>query len=74
MEWLSHGYGNGRVVDIWAVDAYFGMVCTPILLGEASKIFGWEIILKKNKTHNGYIPLQSSTNINKSCYVDSIWL
>jgi hypothetical protein len=36
MEWLSHGYGNGRVVDIWAVDAYSGMeLCTPILLGEA---------------------------------------
>jgi hypothetical protein len=58
MEWLSHGYGNGRVVDIWAVDAYSGMkLCTPILLGEASKIFGWEIIFfKKIKTHNGYIP------------------
>jgi hypothetical protein len=58
MEWLSHGYGNGRVVDIWAVDAYSGMeLCTPILLGEASKNFGWEIIFfKKIKTHNGYIP------------------
>jgi hypothetical protein len=38
MECLSHDYGNGGVVDIWAVDAYFGMeLCTPILLGEASK-------------------------------------
>jgi hypothetical protein len=38
MEWLSHGYGNGRVVDISVVDAYSRMeLCTPILLGEASK-------------------------------------
>jgi hypothetical protein len=38
MEWLSHDYGNGGVADISAVDAYSGMeLCTPILLGEASK-------------------------------------
>jgi hypothetical protein len=38
MEWLSHDYGNGRVVDISVVDAYFELeLCTPILLGEASK-------------------------------------
>jgi hypothetical protein len=38
MKWLSHGYGNGGVVDILMVDAYSGMeLCTPILLGEASK-------------------------------------
>jgi hypothetical protein len=39
MEWLSHDDGNGRVVDISMVDAYFGMdLCTPpVLLGEASK-------------------------------------
>jgi hypothetical protein len=38
MEWLSHDYGNGGVVDISAVDAYSRMeLCTPILLGEASK-------------------------------------
>jgi hypothetical protein len=38
--WLTHDYGNGRVVDISAVDAYFGVeVCTPIFLDEASKYF-----------------------------------
>jgi hypothetical protein len=38
MEWLSHDYGNGGVVDISAVVAYSGMVLyMPILLGEASK-------------------------------------
>jgi hypothetical protein len=36
MEWLSHDYRNGGVVDISTVDAYSGMeLCTPILLGEA---------------------------------------
>jgi hypothetical protein len=40
MEWLSHDYGNGGVVDISAVDAYSRMeLCTPILLGEAKKIW-----------------------------------
>jgi hypothetical protein len=38
MEWLSHDYGNRGVMDISVVDAYSGMeLCTPILLGEASK-------------------------------------
>jgi hypothetical protein len=38
MKWLSHDYENGGVVDISAVDAYFRMeLCTPILLGAASK-------------------------------------
>jgi hypothetical protein len=38
MEWLSHDYGIGGVVDISAVDTYFRMeLCTAILLGEASK-------------------------------------
>jgi hypothetical protein len=55
--WLNHDYGDGGVVDILAMDAYSGVdVCTPILLGEASKKFGWQIILKKIKTHNGDIP------------------
>jgi hypothetical protein len=37
MEWLSHDYGNGRVVDTLVVNAYSGMeLCMPILLGEAS--------------------------------------
>jgi hypothetical protein len=36
--WLNHDYGDGGVVDIMVVDAYFGVeVCTPIFLGEASK-------------------------------------
>jgi hypothetical protein len=40
MKWLSHDYGNGRVVDISAVDAYSEMkLCTPLLLGVASKKF-----------------------------------
>jgi hypothetical protein len=38
MKWLSHDYGNVGVVDISAVEAYSGMeLCTPILLGNASK-------------------------------------
>jgi hypothetical protein len=38
MEWLSHSYGNGRVVDMSAVDAYYGMeLCMAILLGEINK-------------------------------------
>jgi hypothetical protein len=38
MEWLSHNYENGGVVDILAVDAYFRMeLCMPILLGEPRK-------------------------------------
>jgi hypothetical protein len=41
MKWLSHDYENGGVMDILVVDAYFGMeLCTPILLGEASKKIG----------------------------------
>jgi hypothetical protein len=38
MEWLSYDFGNGGVVDISAVDVYSVMeLCTPILLGGASK-------------------------------------
>jgi hypothetical protein len=38
MEWLSHDYENGGVVDILAMNAYSKMsLSTPILLGEASK-------------------------------------
>jgi hypothetical protein len=38
MEWLSHDYGNGGVVDISPVDAYYGMeLSTPTLLCQASK-------------------------------------
>jgi hypothetical protein len=40
MEWLSCDYGNGGVVEISVVDTYFRLeLCTPILLGEASKNF-----------------------------------
>jgi hypothetical protein len=36
--WLNHDYGDGGIVHILAVDAYSGVeVCTPIILGEASK-------------------------------------
>jgi hypothetical protein len=36
--WLNHDYGDGEVVDILAVDTYFGVeLCRPIFLGEASK-------------------------------------
>jgi hypothetical protein len=57
MEWLSHDYGNGGVVDISVVDAYSGMeLCTPILLCEASKKIWMANHLKKFKTHNGHIP------------------
>jgi hypothetical protein len=56
MEWLSPGYGNGGVVDISAVDAYSRMeLCTPILLGEASKKIDGKSFLKNFKTHNGHI-------------------
>jgi hypothetical protein len=38
MIWLIHDYEDGGVVDISTVDTYFRMeLCTPILLGEASK-------------------------------------
>jgi hypothetical protein len=38
--WLNHDYGDGRVVDILAVDAYSKVeVCTPVFLGGASKFF-----------------------------------
>jgi hypothetical protein len=31
---LNHDYGDGRVTDILAVDAYFGVdVCTSIFMG-----------------------------------------
>jgi hypothetical protein len=36
--WLNHDYGDRAVVDILAVDAYFGVeLCMPIFLGDASK-------------------------------------
>jgi hypothetical protein len=63
MEWLSHDYGNGGVVDILSVDAYSGMdLCTPILLGEASQ---------KNWMANHFqkiSKLTMDTSLNKAQY------
>jgi hypothetical protein len=74
MEWLSHDYGNGGVVDISAVDTYSELeLCMPILLGEASKKNGWQIIFEKIQNSQWAHPL-IKLNINKSYYVDSIWL
>jgi hypothetical protein len=74
MEWLGHDYGNGGVVDISAVDAYSRMeLCMPILLGEASKKIGRQIIFENFQNSQWTHPL-TKLNINKSCYVDSIWL
>jgi hypothetical protein len=58
VEWLSHDYGNGGVVDILAVDAYSRMeLCTSILLGEASKKkLDGKSFSKKFKTYNERIP------------------
>jgi hypothetical protein len=61
MEWLSHDYGNGGVVDISAVDAYSGMtLCMPILLGEASKKIWMANHFKKNSK------LTMDTSLNKA--------
>jgi hypothetical protein len=47
--WLNHDHGDGRVVDISAVDAYFRVeVCTPIFLICKS-------ILKNLQNSNGHI-------------------
>jgi hypothetical protein len=74
MEWLSHDYGNRGVVDISVVDTYSRMeLCPPILLGEASKKIGWQFIFEKIQNSQWTHPL-IKVNINKSCYVDSIWL
>jgi hypothetical protein len=49
MEWISHDYRNGGVVDILAVDAYSGKeLCMPILLGEPSKKIWMANHFKKN--------------------------
>jgi hypothetical protein len=35
--WLNHDYGDGGVVDILAMDAYYEVdICTLIFMGEAS--------------------------------------
>jgi hypothetical protein len=53
--WLTQDYGDRGVVDILAVDAYFGVeLCTPIFLGEASKLFlGSKSFFKKFQNSNG---------------------
>jgi hypothetical protein len=53
--WLNQDYGDRGVVDILAVDAYFGVeLCTPIFLGGASKLFlGSKSFLKKIQNSNG---------------------
>jgi hypothetical protein len=72
MEWISHDYRNGGVVDILAVDAYSRKeLCMPILLGELAKKIEWQIIFKKIQNSQWTHPL-TKLNINKSCYVDSI--
>jgi hypothetical protein len=61
MEWLTHDYGNGGVVDISAVDAYSRIeLCTPILLGEASKKNWMANHFKKNSK------LTMDTSLNKA--------
>jgi hypothetical protein len=61
MEWLSHDYRNGGVVDISAEDAYLGKeLCTPILLGEAS-----EKIWMANRFWK-FSKLTMDTSINKA--------
>jgi hypothetical protein len=75
MKWLSYDYGNGGVVKISVVGTYSGMeLCMPILLGEASKkTIGWQITFEYFQNSQLTHPL-TKLNINKSCYVDSIWL
>jgi hypothetical protein len=65
--WLNHDYGDGRVVDISAVDAY-SVVEVANIFSLGSKSF--LIFFSKLKwTH----PL-TKLNIDKSCYMDNIWL
>jgi hypothetical protein len=61
MEWLSHDYENGGVVDTSVVDAYSGMeLCMPILLGEASKKIWMANHFQK------YSKLTVDTSLNKA--------
>jgi hypothetical protein len=74
--WLNHDYGDGGVVNILTVNVYSGVeVCTPIFLGEGSKIFFTlsQIIFEKKSKLNWTHPL-IKLNTNKSSYVDNIWL
>jgi hypothetical protein len=58
LTWLNHDYGDGRVMDILAVDAYSKVeVCTSIFLGEASKKkLRSKSFSKKIQNSNGHIP------------------
>jgi hypothetical protein len=58
LTWLNHDYGDGRVMDILAVDAYSKVeVCTSIFLGEASKKkLRSKSFSKKFQNSNGHIP------------------
>jgi hypothetical protein len=48
--WLNHDLGDGGVVDISKVDAYYGVdVCTPIFLIRKS-------FSKNLQNSNGHIP------------------
>jgi hypothetical protein len=48
MEWLSHDYGNEKVVDISVVDAYFEWsYAHQYYWVRLAKKFGWQIIFKK---------------------------
>jgi hypothetical protein len=61
MEWLSHDYENGGLVDISAVNAYYRMeLCMPILLGEASKKIWMANHFHKNSK------LTMDTSLNKA--------
>jgi hypothetical protein len=61
LTWLNYDYGDGGVVGILAVDAYFRVeACPLIFLGEASNFFGYQIIFKFFKK------TQMDTSLNKS--------
>jgi hypothetical protein len=65
--WLNHDRGDGRVVDILAVDAYFRVeVWTPIFL--IHKLFS------KKSSKLKWTLLLTKLNTNKSYYVDNIWV
>jgi hypothetical protein len=55
--WLKHDYGDGRVVNILAVDAYSGVeVCMPIFLVRlAKKFLGSKSFLKIVQNSNRHI-------------------
>jgi hypothetical protein len=60
-EWLNHDCGDGRVVDILAVNAYSKVeVCTLIFLGEARDFFWVANHFQKN------FKTQIDTSLNKA--------